>query len=84
MLNENFGGLLKGKNDEMFLALPIVGGCTTGLFAVVGSVSFVGLSVKGITGVFWVGCVMLINPCSVLSRKVALRLTWSMLCDRLI
>ena len=78
--------LLKGRNGKMSFALPmpVVGSCIAGLFAVVGSVSFEVLSVKGITGVFWVGCVMFIAPCSVLSRKSVLRLTWSMLGGRVV
>ena len=70
--------LLKGRNGKMSFALPmpVVGSCIAGLFAVVGSVSFEVLSVKGITGVFWVGCVMLIAPCScTCCRNSALRLT---------
>ena len=56
--------LLKGRNGKMSLALPmpVVGSCIAGLFAVVGSVSCEVLSVKGITGVFSVGCVMCIAP----------------------
>lgn len=42
--------------------MPVVGSCIAGLFAVVGSVSFDVLSVRGITGVFWVGCVILTTP----------------------
>ena len=78
--------LLKGRNGKMSFALPmpVVGSCIAGLFAVVGSVSFEVLSVKGITGVFWVGCVMFIAPCSVLSRKGVLRLTWAMLGGRVV
>ena len=56
--------LLKGRNGKMSFALPmpVVGSCIAGLFAVVGSVSCAVLSVKGITGVFWVGCVILTAP----------------------
>ena len=52
--------LLKGRNGKISFALPmpVVGSCIAGLFAVVGSVSFEVLSVKGITGVFCVGCVI--------------------------
>ena len=52
--------LLKGRNGKISLALPmpVVGSCIAGLFAVFGSVSFEVLSVKGITGVFWFGCVI--------------------------
>ena len=58
--------LLKGRNGKMSLALPmpVVGSCIAGLFAVVGSVSFEVLSVKGITGVFWVGCVIVYSSMS--------------------
>ena len=78
--------LEKGRNGSMSLALPmpVVGSCIAGLFAVVGGVSLAVLSVKGITGVFWVGCVMFIAPCSVLSRNSALRLTWAMLGGRVV
>lgn len=56
--------LLKGRNGKMSLALPmpVVGKCIAGLFALVGSVSFEVSPVKGITGVFWVGCVILTAP----------------------
>jgi len=54
--------LLNGRNGRISLALPmpVVGSCIAGLFAVVGSVSFEVLSVKGITGVFWVACCFVI------------------------
>ena len=56
--------LLKGRNGKMSFALPmpVVGSCIVGLFTVVGSVSFGVSPVKGITGVFWVGCVILTAP----------------------
>ena len=78
--------LLNGRNGKMSFALPmpVVGKCIAGLFAVVGSVSFEVSPVKGITGALWVGCVMLIAPCSVLSRKGVLRLTWAILWGRLV
>ena len=44
------------------LPMPVVGSCIAGLFAVVGSVSFEVLSVKVITGVFWLGCVISTTP----------------------
>lgn len=56
--------LLKGRNSKMSLALPkpCVGSCIAGLFTVVASVSCEVLSVKGITEVFWVGCVISTAP----------------------
>ena len=52
--------LVNGKKGRISFArpMPVVGSCIAGLFAVVGSVSLEVLSVKGITRVFWVGCVM--------------------------
>ncbi len=44
------------------LPIPVVGSCIDGLFAVVALVSFEVLSVKRITGMFWVGCVILTAP----------------------
>ena len=67
-----------GKNGISWLArlMPCGGKCLTGLFAVVGLLSFDVLSVKGITGLSVVCCcVMCIAPCSVLSRNGVLRIT---------
>ena len=56
--------LLNGRNGRISLALPmpVVGSCIAGLFALVGSVLCEVLSVKGITGMFWIGCVIFTAP----------------------
>ena len=70
--------MLNGRNGNISLALPmpVVGSCIAGLFALVGLVSFEVLSVKGITGVFWVACC-----CVILTAPYRISCIAAVFCD---
>ena len=75
--------LLNGRNGSMSFALPMpcVGSWRVFSASADCSIWVDAVSLNAITGAVgvWVGCAMFIAPCSLLSRKGVLRLTWAML-----